>query len=131
VVEPLAFDLDNTHWLQDLVLKKVNHSDNSFALKLRGLICFSAAVTEMHLKCDNGYRILLRDAHGKEMHLDDWQDAVTMDLAFQVTAQPGCYEIEIDYCNLTGGANFDLWSTSGEISFYPDEITGPKPAASP
>lgn len=118
VVQPVAFGLD-TPWFQVLWDKKLPNLAHTFSARMNGQIRFSAPVTHMHIRSDNGYKVFLRDAQGKTSVLDNWGDDVTYDFLFQVTAEPGCYEIEIDYNNYQGNGFFDLWSEEGDITYYP------------
>lgn len=124
-VHPVAFDLD-TPWVRALLQEKNPTVENSFTLKMRGQIRFAAPLTQMHLKSDNGYRVRLRGREGKEAMVENWANDVTTDFLFFVTAEPGWYEIEIDYNNVQGGAFFDLWSDASDIAFMPAD-----PASSP
>lgn len=126
-VHPVAFDLE-TPWLKTLLAEKLTNRQNIFSVRMRGQIYLPARVNHLHLKSDNGYRVRLRDAQGKEARVENWLNEVTEDFYFQVTAEPGCYEIEIDFTNIQGGAFFDLWSESKDIAFYPAEPAADKPA---
>jgi hypothetical protein len=122
-VHPHTFDL-GTPWVKALLDAKMPNVGNAFTFRMRGQIRFSAPVTDMHIRSDNGYRITFRDATGHEVHLDDWENSVTEDFYFQVTAEPGCYDIVIDFANVQGNAYFDLWSEAKDIRFFPAEATG-------
>jgi hypothetical protein len=122
-VHPLVFELASP-WVKTLLDKKLPNERHSFTFRMRGQISFSAPITHMHVRSDNGYRITFRDSTGHEGHMDDWEDAVTEDFYFQVTAEPGCYDIVIDFANVEGNAYFDLWSEAKDIRFFPAEATG-------
>lgn len=131
VVHPVAFDL-NTPWVKALLDQKIRSADNAFTLKMRGQISLSARVTHLHLKSDNGYRVRLRGRQGPDARVENWANDVTNDFEFTVTAEPGCYEIEIDFNNVQGDAFFDLWSEAKDIALYPaDAAPSPAPNDAP
>jgi hypothetical protein len=121
-VHPAGFGLSDP-WVMSLLDKKLPNINHAFAFRMRGQIRFMSAVNHLHLRSDNGYRITFRDAEGHEAHMDDWENSVTDDFYFKVIAEPGCYDIEIDFCNIHGNAYFDMWSEAKDIVFYPAEPT--------
>jgi len=128
-VRPMGFGLSD-RWVTELLDSKLPNVSHTFAFRMRGQIRFTQPVNHLHVRSDNGYRILFRDTQGNESHMDDWTNSVTEDFYFQVTAEPGCYEVEIDYCNFHGNAYFDMWSEGKDIVFYPAGFT-PAPTAPP
>lgn len=125
VVMPPAFDLQ-TPWLKELLAAKLpNNPDNIFAVRMRGEIRFSSGQTKLHIHSDNGFRICFRNSAGEERRIDNWVNDVTDDFEFEVSAEPGRYEIEIDYFNGDGDAHFRIWADSATIQFLP---VAPPPA---
>jgi hypothetical protein len=119
VAEPPVFDL-RTPWLKDLIDGELAHSADNFSLRMRGWITFPSSATMVHLRSDNGYRLRFRNALGDEQKLDHWVDDVTDDSMFTVVAEPGRYEIEIDYFNGGGGFFFEI-SSMPQVEFEPAE----------
>lgn len=104
-------------WLRALVDQRLAAPDSPFGATMCGKIRFVAPETRLHLKVDNGYRLRLRNARGEVQSVEDWSGDVIQDFSFLVRAEPGVYEIEIDYANFGGDANFRLWSDTSEIEF--------------
>ena len=117
-----VFALD-TPWVKALLDEKMPNVNRAFTFRMRGQIRISSPVTDMHIRSDNGYRITFRDSTGREVHVDDWEDNVTEDFYFQIRAEPGCYDVVIDFANVQGNAYFDLWSEAKDICFYPADPT--------
>lgn len=107
VVKPPVF-YNGTQWLGELVAEKLARSSDNFSMKMRGWITLTSSRTNLHLRSDNGFRIRLRNALGQEQKLEHWVDDVTDDSAFAVVAEPGRYEIEIDYFNGVGDYFFQM-----------------------
>jgi hypothetical protein len=125
VVKPPVFN-PGTPWLQAFIDEKLAHSSDNFSLRMQGWIVFSSPLTMVHLRSDNGYRIRFRNALGEVQRFDHWVDEVTDDFAFKVAAEPGRYEIEIDYFNGGGGLFFETWcNPQAEL----EPAMDPQPAA--
>lgn len=117
-VQPPGFNL-HTPWLADLLKAKKLSPANAFSLRMSGQIQFAAPQTKMHLRCRNGFRLLLRNAVGEEQQIESWTDALVDDFEFQVTAEPGYYSIEIDFFSYGGDAYFNLWSEADDFKLFP------------
>jgi hypothetical protein len=127
-VELPSFDLQ-TPWLKQLLAEKLpRNPTNAFAGKMLGLIEFSSNQTKLHICSDNGFRIRIRNSVGEERLIDNWVDDITDDFELQVSAEPGRYEIEIDYFNSDGDAYFCLWADPATIQFLPIPQTALTPA---
>jgi hypothetical protein len=105
VVQPPVFD-NGTVWLNRLIYDKLNGSSDNFSMKMRGWVTFSAPRTRVYVKSDDGFRIRFRNALGKEQTLEHWVDGETEGFVFCAVAEPGRYQVEIDYYNNTGEFSF-------------------------
>jgi hypothetical protein len=105
VLQPPVFD-KNTQWLGALINEKLGGVSDNFSMKMRGWIAFSATRTRMHIRSDDGFRIRFRNALGKELTLEHWEDGVTQDFVFCAVAEPGWYQVEIEYFNGVDGFFF-------------------------
>jgi hypothetical protein len=110
VEEPPVFGTYSL-WLKMLFEEKLGGSSSNFSLKMRGWVTFLSKHTIMHLRSDDGYRIRFRNAAGEERCLVHWMENATEDLAIGIDAEPGRYEIEIDYFNAGGNFYFQFWGT--------------------
>lgn len=125
VVQPPVFG-NGTAWLSALINEKLGRVSDNFSLQMRGWATFSAARTMVHIRSDNGFRIRFRNALGKELMLEHWVDDVTEDFVFCAVAEPGRYQVEIDYFNGVGGYFFEI-SCAPPAVFEP--AIDPPPAA--
>jgi hypothetical protein len=124
-VQRPAFDGD-TPWLKALIAEKIPRVPPARSIRMRGWISFSSPVTVLHLRSENGYRVRFRNALGAERRLVHWEDDVTWDFACGVAAEPGRYEIEVEYFSVGGWGLFEIWGTP-EVQFDPQ----PEAPASP
>lgn len=125
VVQPPVFD-NGTSWLGAFINGKLGHVSDNFSMRMQGWATFSAPRTMVHIRSDNGFRIRFRNALGKELTLEHWVDDVTEDFVFCAVAEPGRYQIEIDYFNGMGGYFFGA-SCAPQAEFEP--ATDPSPSA--
>lgn len=112
VTKPPVFD-NGTQWLSELVNERLAKSSNNLSMRMRGWITFSAARTVVHVRSDDGYRIRFRNALGEDQKLEHWVDDVTEDRVVDVVAEPGRYQIEIEYFNGVGGYFFQFSANPG------------------
>jgi hypothetical protein len=115
VVQPPAFD-NGTSWLSALINEKLGRVSDNFSMKMLGWVTFFASRTMVHIRSDDGFRIRFRNALGKELTQEHWVDGVTEDFVFCAVAEPGRYQIEIDYFNSTGGFFFGT-SSDPQVAF--------------
>lgn len=118
-----SFDL-STPWIYEQLKHPGMEADVSFALKFSGSVFFCTQFTILSLRSDNGYRIRLKNAAGEDYKIENWSDEVTYNHEIELEVETGWYEIEIDYFNRFGDANFDLKSLIG-----PPLLFGPRPNA--
>jgi len=123
VVQPPIFDY-SAPWLSAFINEKLDHNPNNFSAKMRGRVAFSVPRTMVRIRSDNGFRIRFRNASGKELTLEHWLDDVTDDFAFCAVAEPGLYEIEIDYFNGVGGYYFGV-SFTPKVELVPAVDSNP------
>jgi hypothetical protein len=123
VVQSPIFDY-GTSWLGGFINEKLDHNPNNFSAKMRGWVAFPMPRTMVRIRSDNGFRIRFRNAVGKEQTLEHWVDDVTDDFAFCAVAEPGMYEIEIDYFNGVGGYYFGV-SFAPKVELVPAVDSNP------
>jgi hypothetical protein len=116
-VQPPSFSV-NSQWLTTLIKEKITHTPRDRSITMRGWISFSSPRTLLYLRSENGYRVRFRNAMGTECSLVHWEDDSTRDYACGVVAEPGRYEIEIDYFCVGGNGYFEIWGTP-EVQFDP------------
>ncbi len=110
VAQPPVFDLW-TPWLRTLIEEKLARTSHECSIKMRGWITFSAPLTILHLRCENGYRIRFRNALSEEQRLEHWVEDWTEDTVFGAVVEPGRYEIEVDYFSAGPGRYFEIWGS--------------------